>query len=41
MSGQVAGRIDAIVPVADILRDTWQQCQATMRSLGERARRES
>jgi enoyl-[acyl-carrier protein] reductase II len=39
MSGQVAGRIDAIVPVADILRDAWQQCQDTMVALGERVRR--
>jgi enoyl-[acyl-carrier protein] reductase II len=35
--GQVAGRIDAIEPVADILRRTWDDCRAHLAALGRRA----
>src|SRR5262249_38321036 len=31
--GQVAGRIDAVKPVADILRDTVDEFEATMRAI--------
>ena len=37
MSGQVAGRIDAVRPVAEILRDTWDDCRARLVELGRRA----
>ena len=37
MSGQVQGRIDAILPVRQILEDTWRDCQARLRELGARA----
>ena len=35
--GQVMGRIDEVRPVADILRESWHDCQARLRSLGEAA----
>jgi enoyl-[acyl-carrier protein] reductase II len=34
MSGQVAGRIDAVKPVREILEDTWRDCLARLRELG-------
>ncbi|HEX7095867.1 MAG TPA: nitronate monooxygenase, partial [Acidimicrobiales bacterium] len=34
MSGQVAGRIDEILPVERILRDAWDECRARLRELG-------
>lgn len=34
MSGQVAGRIDAVVPVREILEETWRDCGARLRDLG-------
>jgi enoyl-[acyl-carrier protein] reductase II len=37
MSGQVQGRIDAVLPVRQILEDTWRDCQARLRELGARA----
>jgi enoyl-[acyl-carrier protein] reductase II len=37
MSGQVAGRIDDILPVAQILEDAWATCRERLRQLGERA----
>jgi enoyl-[acyl-carrier protein] reductase II len=37
MSGQVAGRIDEILPVAQILEDAWATCRERLRQLGERA----
>jgi enoyl-[acyl-carrier protein] reductase II len=37
MSGQVAGRIDAVEPVAKILERTWDDCRARLRELGEAA----
>lgn len=37
MSGQVAGRIDAVLPVRQILEETWRDCLARLRELGERA----
>ncbi len=37
MSGQVAGRIDAVLPVRRILEETWRDCQARLRELGARA----
>jgi enoyl-[acyl-carrier protein] reductase II len=37
MSGQVAGRIESVEPVADILRSTWDDCRALLRRLGVRA----
>ena len=36
-SGQVAGRIEAVLSVAEILTDTWQQCQQILAELGQRA----
>lgn len=36
--GQVMGRIDEVRPVADILRESWEDCQARLRSLGEAAK---
>ena len=35
--GQVMGRIDEVRPVADILRESWEDCQVRLRSLGEAA----
>ena len=37
MSGQVAGRIDSVRPVAEILRESWQQCRDTLARLGTAA----
>jgi enoyl-[acyl-carrier protein] reductase II len=37
MSGQVQGRIDAVLPVRRILEETWADCQARLRELGTRA----
>jgi enoyl-[acyl-carrier protein] reductase II len=37
MSGQVAGRIDAVLPVREILETTWRDCCACLRELGDRA----
>jgi enoyl-[acyl-carrier protein] reductase II len=37
MSGQVQGRIDAVLPVRQILEGTWRDCQARLRELGARA----
>jgi enoyl-[acyl-carrier protein] reductase II len=39
MSGQVAGRIDRVVPVREILETTWRDCLARLRELGELAGR--
>jgi len=36
-SGQVAGRIDRVAPVAEILESAWNDCVAILRDLGERA----
>jgi enoyl-[acyl-carrier protein] reductase II len=36
LSGQVAGRIESVRPVADILRDTVNDFRATLESLGKR-----
>ena len=36
-SGQVAGRIEEVLSVAEILTDTWQQCQQILAGLGQRA----
>jgi enoyl-[acyl-carrier protein] reductase II len=38
MSGQVAGRIDAVLPVAQILEESWRDCLAILAELGARAR---
>lgn len=35
MSGQVAGRIDEVLPVRQILDETWRECQARLRELGK------
>ena len=35
MSGQVAGRIDEVLPVRQILDETWRDCQARLRELGK------
>lgn len=32
---QVMGRIDEVRPVADILRESWDDCEARLRSLGQ------
>jgi enoyl-[acyl-carrier protein] reductase II len=37
MSGQVAGRIDDVLPVAQILEEAWSTCRARLRELGELA----
>jgi enoyl-[acyl-carrier protein] reductase II len=37
MSGQVAGRIDEILPVRQILEEAWEDCRARLRELGSRA----
>jgi enoyl-[acyl-carrier protein] reductase II len=34
MSGQVAGRIDEVLPVQEILETTWRDCRARLRELG-------
>jgi enoyl-[acyl-carrier protein] reductase II len=39
MSGQVAGRIDAVRPVAEILHESWAECRARLVALGARAAR--
>ncbi len=35
LSGQVAGRIESVRPVADILRDTMHEFYATLEALGK------
>jgi hypothetical protein len=35
-SGQVAGRIDEVVPVARILRETIAECESVLRQVGAR-----
>jgi enoyl-[acyl-carrier protein] reductase II len=37
MSGQVAGRITEVLPVQQILDETWRECQARLRELGRLA----
>ena len=37
MSGQVAGRIDEVLPVREILETTWRDCQKRLRELGAAA----
>ena len=37
MSGQVAGRIDSVLPAREILTTTWADCRACLRALGELA----
>jgi enoyl-[acyl-carrier protein] reductase II len=37
MSGQVAGRIEGVLPVQRILEDTWQDCLNRLRALGRAA----
>jgi enoyl-[acyl-carrier protein] reductase II len=37
MSGQVAGRIDEILTAEQIVRGSWDQCQAQLRLMGARA----
>lgn len=37
MSGQVAGRIEAVLPVRQILEQTWADCLARLRQLGQAA----
>jgi enoyl-[acyl-carrier protein] reductase II len=37
MSGQVAGRIDEVLPVRQILETTWRDCQERLRELGRAA----
>jgi enoyl-[acyl-carrier protein] reductase II len=34
MSGQVAGRIDGVLPVREILETTWRDCRQRLRTLG-------
>jgi enoyl-[acyl-carrier protein] reductase II len=36
LSGQVAGRIDSVRPVADIIRDTVEEFHACCAELGQR-----
>jgi enoyl-[acyl-carrier protein] reductase II len=36
LSGQVAGRIDAVRPVAEIVRETAEECLAILERLAER-----
>jgi enoyl-[acyl-carrier protein] reductase II len=36
LSGQVAGRIDSVKPVAEILRETVAEFEAVMAELGKR-----
>jgi enoyl-[acyl-carrier protein] reductase II len=40
MSGQVAGRIDEVLPVREILETTWRDCQKRLRELGAAATEE-
>ena len=40
MSGQVAGRINEVLPVRQILDETWRDCQARLRQLGKWAETE-
>lgn len=40
MSGQVAGRIDEVLPVREILESTWRDCQERLRTLGEAAQKD-
>jgi enoyl-[acyl-carrier protein] reductase II len=35
MSGQVAGRIDEVLPVRQILEETWRDCRERLRELGK------
>jgi len=35
--GQVMGRIHEVAPVADILREAWEDCRARLRQLGRAA----
>ena len=37
MSGQVAGRIDAVLPVREILERSWSDCRDRLAELGRRA----
>jgi enoyl-[acyl-carrier protein] reductase II len=37
MSGQVAGRIEEVLPVREILEQTWADCRARLRHLGRAA----
>jgi enoyl-[acyl-carrier protein] reductase II len=37
MSGQVAGRIDEVLPVQRILEETWADCRTRLRQLGKAA----
>ena len=37
MSGQVAGRIDEVLPVREILETTWRDCQKRLREFGAAA----
>lgn len=37
-AGQVSGRINKIRPVAEILNETWQDCQHHLKSLGDRVK---
>jgi enoyl-[acyl-carrier protein] reductase II len=37
MSGQVAGRIEAVLPVAQILEESWRDCRDILAALGTRA----
>jgi enoyl-[acyl-carrier protein] reductase II len=37
MSGQVAGRIEEVLPVRQILEQTWAECRARLRELGRAA----
>jgi hypothetical protein len=34
MSGQVAGRITEVLPVRQILAETWRDCRARLAELG-------
>lgn len=40
MSGQVAGRIDEVLPVREILESTWRDCQERLRTLGAAAQKD-
>ena len=37
LSGQVVGRITEVRPVADILREMWDECRAHLQEMGQRA----
>jgi enoyl-[acyl-carrier protein] reductase II len=41
LSGQVAGRIDAVRPVADVIRETAEDCLALLERLAARYPREA